>query len=142
MLDQSASVRLKVILIDDHDSARAALEKRLAEDGRVDVAGSTAALDVALAAVAAERPHVALVDLRRRDGEGLYVIAQLAQLPRDRRPFVAVHTAFLDAEEWQRARAAGADDSILKQIGVEALITRLVSGIRAKLPPDRWPALD
>lgn len=140
MLDQTASVRLKVILIDDHDSARAALEKRLLEDGRVDVVASTAALPDALAAVDAERPHVALVDLRRRDGEGLYVIAQLAHLPDDRRPFVAVHTAFLDAEEWQRARQAGADDSILKQIGVNALLERLSASVRRRLPPERWPA--
>jgi len=142
MLERSASVRLRVILIDDHDSARAALEKRLTEDGRVDVVGSTASLEDALAVVGEENPHVALVDFRRRDGEGLYVIAQLTQLPRERRPFVAVHTAFLDAEEWQRARQAGADDSILKQIGVETLIARLLAGIRAKLPPERLPAFD
>lgn len=142
MLDQPASARLKVILIDDHDSARAALEKRLGEDGRVDVVGSTDALDAALATVAAERPHVALVDLRRRDGEGLHVIAQLAQLPPERRPFVVVHTAFLDAEEWQSARQAGADDSILKQIGIEGLIARLVSGVRTRLPAERQPVRD
>ena len=129
---------LRLILIDDHDSARSALERRLVADARVTVVASTARLPEALSAVARHAPHAALIDHRRQDGDGLYIVAQLDALPRSHRPLVVLHSAFIDAAEWLRARQAGADDWFLKQIGAEALVERLGAAVRRRLPPERW----
>jgi DNA-binding response OmpR family regulator len=52
-----------------------------------------------------------------------------------------LHSAFIDAAEWLRARQAGADDWFLKQIGAEALVERLVEAVRRCLPPERWQSI-
>lgn len=132
---------LRLILIDDHDSARSALERRLAADARVAVVASTARLPEALSAIARHAPHAALIDHRRQDGDGLYIVAQVDAVPRSHRPLVALHSAFLDTAEWMRARQAGADDWFLKQIGAEALVERLVEAVRRCLPPERWQSI-
>lgn len=131
--------RLKLLLLDDHAAARTALERRLAERPHVALVASTDALPKALQAIDEHEPHAALVDTRRQDGQGLFVLAELAQLPALKRPLIAVHTAFLDGEEWLRARHAGAHVNILKQMSVDALIERLHDAVRRELPPERWP---
>jgi DNA-binding NarL/FixJ family response regulator len=130
---------LKLLLLDDHAPARIALEGRLAERSNVLCVASTEALAVALAAVEAHTPHAVLVDTRRQDGQGLFVLAQLARIPITSRPLIAVHTAFLEHDEWLQARRAGAHVSILKLMSVDALIARLEDAVRSQLPRERWP---
>ena len=131
---------LRLMLIDDHDAARSALERRLSSDPRVSIVASTASLPDALAAIEKHRPHAALVDHRRRDGDGFYIVAQLDALPAARRPLVALHSAYIDAMDWLRARQAGADEWFLKQIGVETMVSRLLDAAHRRLPAARWNA--
>lgn len=131
--------QLKLLLLDDHTHARAALERRLATRPGVAVVASTEHLPEALEAVDAAEPHAALVDIRRADRGGFDAVRALAALPDLRRPLIAIHTAFLDGEEWLQARQAGAHVSIVKQVSVDALLERLAEAIRRELPAARWP---
>lgn len=132
--------RLSLIVIDDHSPARVALVRRLEAHHLARVAGHTDDLRVASELIAAHRPHVALIDPNRRDGLGRQVLASVAGLPPSFRPLIILHVAYFDAQEWAEARAAGADDLVLKRIGVESLVAVLLDAVRIALPPERWPA--
>lgn len=99
--------------------------RRLVSEPRVEVVGHTSDIAEAVALVIRLRPHVALVDPRREDGAGIDAIASIAAVDGPVRPLIAAHASYFDAEEWLRARAAGAQDWILKQFDVDALVHRL-----------------
>lgn len=133
--------RLRLVLVDDHEQARAALVKRLHAHPQVLVAGHTADPLEVHELVQGERPHVALVDTVREDRQGARIISSLAALPQALRPVVIVHLSYYQPEHWAEAREAGADDLILKQIGVQALFQRLLLATQRVLPPERWPEI-
>ncbi len=132
---------LEILLVDDHDFAREALARSIRRDPRLVLVGHTSQVQEARALVEQAAPHAALIDTRRSDGAGFDVIAALASVTPDRRPLVVVHTAFFDADGWRRAREAGADEWILKQIELDSLVARLVAAVRRVLPEHRWPRL-
>lgn len=129
-------VRIQLILLDDHRAAREALVRRLRRDSRVDVAGHTADIEEAIALLMRHRPHAALVDPRREDGAGIDAIASLAGVDVPVRPLLAAHASYFDADEWLRVRAAGAQDWILKQFDVDALVSRLSATIERGVHAD------
>ncbi len=122
-------VRLQLVLLDDHRAAREALVRRLCQCAGVDVAGHTADIDEAVELLERHHPHAVLVDPRREDGAGIEAIASLARVDMPVRPLVAAHASYFDADEWLGVRAAGAQDWILKQFDVDALVTRLSGAI-------------
>ena len=130
--------RLKLVLVDDHDRARDALVRRLSTDTRITVVGATASLDPALDLARGHAPHVALVDTRRQDEQGLQVVSALAALPEAARPLVVVYTSFFDAGDWRRLHLAGAREWLLKQIDVDVLYARLSEAVKRELPACRW----
>jgi DNA-binding NarL/FixJ family response regulator len=123
--DQLNAVRFRLLLLDDHCAAREALVRRLASEPRVEVVGHTSDIAEAVALVIRLQPHVALVDPRREDGAGIDAIARVAAVDGQMRPLIAAHASYFDADEWLRARTAGAQDWILKQFDVDALVNRL-----------------
>jgi DNA-binding NarL/FixJ family response regulator len=140
-LDGADSFKLKLMVVDDHRRAREALVRRLAGHPRAAVAGHTDDMLEAHGMLAAHRPHVALIDPRRADGLGPRVVASFAALPPTLRPLVIVHVAYFNPDDWRNARAAGADDLLLKHIGVEPLVSGLLAIARASLPRERWPGV-
>lgn len=124
---------ISLILLDDHETARAALAARLAKAARVDLVGETADPREAVRIIAEKRPDAALVDPRRQAGDGLAALAMVCDAAVGGYPVVAVHASYYDAEEWLRARDAGARDWLLKQLDVDSLITR----VAALLNPER-----
>lgn len=122
-------VRLQLVLLDDHRAAREALVRRLCQCAEVDVAGHTADIDEAVELLKRHHPHAVLVDPRREDGAGIDAIASLVRVDMPVRPLVAAHASYFDADEWLDVRAAGAQDWILKQFDVDALVTRLSEAI-------------
>jgi two-component system, NarL family, response regulator DesR len=132
------ATRLKLVLVDDHDGARDALVRRLSTDTRITVVGATASLDPALALARDHAPHVALVDTRRQDEQGVQVVSALAALPEAARPLVVVYTSFFDANDWRRLHLAGAREWLLKQIDVDVLYARLAEAVKRELPGSRW----
>jgi DNA-binding NarL/FixJ family response regulator len=133
MQDQTQDSALKLVLVDDHDAAREALVRRLDADARIAVVGATADPAEGRRIVEDRRPHVALIDARRRDDRGAEAISALTSLPEDSRPLVVVHTSFFDADDWCRWRDAGAQEWLLKQIDVSLLFERLSAALRAHL---------
>ena len=91
--------------------------------------------------ITAHCPHVALIDPGRSDGLGTEVLASLAAFPRPSRPVIVLHVAYFDPQEWTAARAAGADDLVLKRIGVDSLVAALLASVHGALPPERWPGV-
>lgn len=126
-------VRLRILLVDDHQEAREALVLRLSSEPQVEVVGHTADIVDALAMVASRQPHAVLIDPRRQDGAGIDAIARLAQVDVPVRPLIAAHASYFDADQWLRARRAGAHDWILKQFDVDALVRRLAQAIARDL---------
>lgn len=135
------SFKLKLMVVDDHRRAREALVRRLAGHPHAAVAGHTDDMLEAHGMIAAHRPHVALIDPRRTDALGPQIVASFAALPSALRPLVIVHVSYFNPEDWRVARAAGADDLLLKHIGVEPLVSGLLAMVRASLPRERWPGV-
>jgi DNA-binding NarL/FixJ family response regulator len=132
---------LKLVLLDDHEIPRNALSQRLQGHDRIALVGATGDPEVARSIVEAHAPQVALVDPVRSDQRGTEVISWFRQMPELNRPLVYVHLAFFDPPTWERARAAGATDVILKQIDVDAIARSLLAGVAEYLPAERWPAI-
>jgi DNA-binding NarL/FixJ family response regulator len=132
-LEQLNVVRLRILLVDDHLAAREALVRRLVHEPRVQVVGHTADIAEAVALVVQHRPHAALVDPRREDGAGIDAIASVAAVDVPMRPLIAAHASYFDADQWARAKAAGAHDWILKQFDVDALVQRLSQAIERQM---------
>lgn len=137
----SPDPRLRILVVDDHQRARHALARRLNDHPRALLVGHTDDVLEAHELVASHRPHVALVDPNRTDGLGKQVLSSLAALVPARRPLIVLHVAYFNPELWQAARAAGADDVVLKRIGGDALVDALFSAVRHALPRERWPQL-
>ena len=135
----AVSGRLRLMLIDDHDGARAALVRRFAEHARVEIVATAANLTAALALAHDRLPHAALIDTPRDDRQALQIVAALADIVADRRPLVAVYLSFFDAEHWLRAQTAGAREWVLKGFDLEATTRRLGDAVKRELPEDRWP---
>jgi DNA-binding NarL/FixJ family response regulator len=140
-MEPISDAKLKLVLIDDHDGARKALVRRLDGHEQLVVSGHTADPDEALTLVQTSLPHIALVDPVRSDDRGNQIISSFKELPALQQPLVFVHLAFFDAGVWERARAAGADDIVLKLIEVDALAARLITRAVELLPSERWPAI-
>ncbi|HYM14681.1 MAG TPA: response regulator [Dehalococcoidia bacterium] len=125
---------LRLVVVDDHETARAALVRRLSTDPRIAVVADTSSLDAAVRAAAAAAPHAALIDTRRDDDGGIAIVSALAALPDDVRPAIVVYTAYFDGTVWRRSQLAGACDCLLKQIAVTELFDRLSATVRRALP--------
>lgn len=65
-------------------------------------------------------PDVVLLDLRGHNGEALSLCRKVsASAP------VLILSSYLTQEEWEQARAAGASDFHLKQIGFAGLVEKI-----------------
>ena len=132
---QAAETALRVFLLDDHEVVRRGLHDLLdAEPGLV-VVGEAGTAEQALARVPALRPHVAVLDVRLPDGDGVSVCREL----RSRLPDLAclMLTSFDDEEALLDAIMAGASGYVLKQVSGTDLVAavRTVGSGRSMLDP-------
>jgi DNA-binding NarL/FixJ family response regulator len=96
----------RVAIVDDHRLFRAGVRAEL--DGLVDVVAEAGGVAEALAAIAAERPDVVLLDVHMPDGGGVEVIRQIApQQPGVRFLALSVSDAAEDVIAVIRAGARG-----------------------------------
>ncbi len=107
---------LRVILIDDEPLAREGLRLRLAREPDVVILGEFADVASALAAVRADPPDVAFVDIRLRGGDGFDFVERAADV---HIPAIVFVTAF--EEHAVRSYAVGALDYLLKPVEQERL---------------------
>jgi NarL family two-component system response regulator LiaR len=119
----------RLLIIDDHDGVREALETRLGAAAELEVVGSAGCWKAGLQEVARLQPDVVLLEIKRADGEGADALRSLVeQCPATR---VVVLTSYLDAEERAEALELGASRCLLKEIDTPQLV-REIEGISSR----------
>ncbi|MQY10161.1 DNA-binding transcriptional activator DevR/DosR [Streptomyces sp. RB5] len=151
----SAQNPIRVFLLDDHEVVRRGVQDLLEDEPDISVVGTASTMAQALARGPALRPHVAVLDVRLPDGDGISVCRDL----RSKMPELAclMLTSFDDEEALLDAIMAGASGFVLKQIQGTDLIsavrtladgqsmldpattTRLMSRLRGETAPERDP---
>ncbi|WP_460958018.1 response regulator [Parasphingorhabdus pacifica] len=111
---------VRVLLVDDHEVVRRGLRDLLGTEHDIDVVAEAGGVDEALVRARAERPDVALVDMRLPDGDGLELCRKLREL--DVAPRSLVLTAFDDEQALIGAINAGASGYLLKQVRGQDLV--------------------
>ncbi|MBN1956255.1 MAG: response regulator transcription factor [Anaerolineae bacterium] len=121
--------RMRVLIIDEHDAVRQALQDRLAANIDVEVVGCTACWQEGLNLAAEKKPDVILLETKRSDGQGMTALHQLrAQFPA---VCILILTSYPEPEEREKALEGGAAGYLLKDIGS----ARLLQEIRAAVLP-------
>jgi DNA-binding NarL/FixJ family response regulator len=112
---------VRVFLLDDHEVVRRGVRDLLDDEPDIDVVGEAATVEQALVRVPALRPHVAVLDVRLPDGDGVTVCREL----RSAMPGLAclMLTSFDDEEALLDSIMAGASGYVLKQIQGSDLVT-------------------
>ncbi len=130
---------IRVFLLDDHEVVRRGLRDLLSDEADVDVVGEAGRADEALSQIIALRPHVAVLDARLQDGNGIEVCRQVRSA--DDRVACLILTSFDDEEALFTAIMAGASGYVLKQIRGTALVdaVRRVAGGQSLLDPAVTP---
>jgi len=105
---------VRVFLLDDHEVVRRGVRDLLHMESDLVVVGEAATAAEALARIPALRPHVAVLDVRLSDGDGVSVCREI----RSRMPEVAclMLTSFADDDALFDSIMAGASGYVLKQI--------------------------
>ncbi|MFJ3307847.1 response regulator [Streptomyces sp. NPDC086549] len=126
---------IRVFLLDDHEVVRRGLTDLLDAEPDISVVGDADSVEQALVRGPALRPHVAVLDVRLPDGDGITVCREL----RNRMPELAclMLTSFDDEDALLDAIMAGASGYVLKQIRGSDLISavRTVASGQSMLDP-------
>ncbi len=112
--------KTKLLIIDDRESVRQALEARLGKDPEIDIIGSTGSSQEGVKIALEQKPHVALLEVKMADGSGLDTCRQIALC--ESSISVIILTSYIDEAERQAAFEAGASRYVLKDIDSERLI--------------------
>ncbi len=127
---------IRVFLLDDHEVVRRGLSDLLDAEPDISVVGDAENVENALVRGPALRPHVAVLDVRLPDGDGIRVCREL----RSRMPGLAVLmlTSFDDEDALLDAIMAGASGYVLKQIKGADLVSavRTVASGQSMLDPE------
>lgn len=126
---------IRVFLLDDHEVVRRGLTDLLDAEPDISVVGDAGSVEHALVRGPALRPHVAVLDVRLPDGDGISVCREL----RNQMPELAclMLTSFDDEEALLDAIMAGASGYVLKQIKGSDLVAavRTVASGQSMLDP-------
>lgn len=126
---------IRVFLLDDHEVVRRGVMDLLDAEDDIHVVGDAADAEHALLRAPTVHPHVAILDVRLPDGDGITVCREL----RNHMPDLAVLmlTSFDDEDALLDAIMAGASGYVLKQIKGTDLVTavRTVATGQSMLDP-------
>ncbi|WP_020122331.1 response regulator transcription factor [Streptomyces canus] len=126
---------IRVFLLDDHEVVRRGLTDLLDAEPDISVVGDAGTVEHALVRGPALRPHVAVLDVRLPDGDGITVCREL----RSQMPELAclMLTSFDDEDALLDAIMAGASGYVLKQIKGSDLVSavRTVASGQSMLDP-------
>jgi two-component system response regulator DevR len=106
--------KVRVFVLDDHEIVRRGLKETLEADGEIEVVGEAGTAEEALSRIPPTRPHVAVLDVRLPDGDGVEVCREI----RSRHPEIncLMLTSFADSDALFQAIMAGASGYVLKQV--------------------------
>ncbi|KUL20754.1 response regulator [Streptomyces regalis] len=126
---------IRVFLLDDHEVVRRGITDLLDAEPDISVVGDADTVEHALVRGPALRPHVAVLDVRLPDGDGITVCREL----RSQMPELAclMLTSFDDEDALLDAIMAGASGYVLKQIRGSDLVSavRTVASGQSMLDP-------
>jgi DNA-binding NarL/FixJ family response regulator len=118
----------RLLIIDDHDVVREALEARLRDADELEVVGCTGCWRTGLRDAARLKPDVVLLETKRADGQGLTALRRLTeQCPRTS---IIILTSYPDAEEQTEAGRIGAQSYVLKDIDTPQLVREIQAAVR------------
>lgn len=118
----------RLLIIDEHDTVREALEARLNASPGLEVVGCTGCWETGLEEAISKRPDAVLLETKRTDGQGLEALRCLSE----QCPFtsIVVLTSYLDADEQEEALQAGAARYLLKDIDTPQLAREIEAAVR------------
>lgn len=119
--------RRRVLLLDDDARFRDGLSALLADDQRIDVVAAVGDPDAAVAAALADRPDVAVVDVRLLQGDGAAATRRLRAACPGLRVFGL--SLFSDASARADMLAAGAERYFVKGGAEPEVLQALVEGL-------------
>jgi len=123
-----ASMRL--LIIDDHDDVRDALEVRLRAAAEVEVVGCTGCWRTGLRDALRMKPDVVLLETKRADGQGMKALRRLTkECPHTS---IVVLTSYSNAEEQAEAQRMGVARYILKDIDTPQLVRDIRASVRPR----------
>jgi DNA-binding NarL/FixJ family response regulator len=127
---------IRVFILDDHELVRRGVRELLEAEPDIVVVGEAETAEQAIGRIPATSPHVALLDVRLPDGDGVTVCREV----RSKRPEVRVlmFTSVDDDEALFDAIMAGASGYVLKQIRGTDLVdsVRRVAAGQSLLDPN------
>ena len=110
----------RVLIVDDHESVRAALSDKLTKNREFQVAATAAETDGDLAKAMKFEPDVVLLDVKRRHGSGSEICRRIVRERPSAR--VLILTSYPDEVERAEVRAAGAVGYLLKDLDMRELL--------------------
>lgn len=117
--------RIRVLIIDDHDAVRQALEARLCSAEGVEIVGCTGCWQEGVLLAVEKAPDVVILETKRSDGQGMAALRRLkAECPGAQ---AVVLTSYPDPEERRQAFQAGAVRYLLKEIDSAHLVREIQS---------------
>jgi DNA-binding NarL/FixJ family response regulator len=108
-------------LVDDHTLVREGIRTLLGLVEDLELVGEAASGQAALRVVAETRPDVLLLDMRMPEGDGHFVVSELAR--RGQLPATLILTTFDDDAAAIEVVRAGARGFLLKDVTLERLVT-------------------
>jgi DNA-binding NarL/FixJ family response regulator len=119
--------RSRVLIVDDHPAVREALSLRIGLQRDLEVCGEAEDMGEALRLVTETRPHLAVVDIKLKSGDGIDLIKRI----KDRHDHVRILVWSAHSEELyaERALRAGAQGYVNKDQATD----RIVEAIRRVL---------
>lgn len=121
---------IRVLIIDDHEAVRQALEARLRSAGGVEIVGCTGCWQEGVLLAVEKAPDVVILETKRSDGQGIAALRRLkAECPGVR---AVVLTSYSDPEERRQALRAGASCYLLKEIDSSQLVREIYSLLRPR----------
>jgi len=130
--DMSIAARIRVLCVDDHQVVRDGVALILGRQPDMELTGSVATGEEAIAFYERERPDIVLMDLQLRTISGLDAIKAIRA--KDARARLVVLTVYEGDEHIYRALAAGAVTYLLKDTLSDDLV-RVIRDVHAGLTP-------
>lgn len=119
-----ATMSTRVFLLDDHEVVRRGVRELIEAEKDMEVVGEASTAEEALTRIPAALPHVAVLDVRLPDGDGVEVCREIRSLYPEVKCIML--TSYPDDEAVYAAIMAGASGYLLKQVRG----TDLIEGVR------------
>lgn len=113
--------RAKVLIVDDNQQNLELLEVYMEDLPEMIVSTATDGIE-AMAKVAADPPHLILLDIMMPRMSGFEVCRQIKSSPKTRDILIVMVTALNETGDIERATECGADDYLTKPIDRKALV--------------------